>query len=195
MKFWWLFINFNFISSFFWHSFSHLRRNWKKLKFLKSHQNFSFWPIFKNSGSKWAEDQGLSKKNKKKFLRGSKGVKKIKKSKNCVIWSQILRFFWFFWFFDPFRPSQIFFLLFFFESPWSSAHFGPEFLKIGQKLKFWWLFKDFNLFSPLSGRILTRPVGVPISDFFFLKVHVFSYPKIYISQNRIFIHFFIQEPP
>ena len=39
------------------------------------------------------------------------------------------------------------FIFFFFESPWSSAPFGPEFLKIGQKLKFWWLFKNFNFFE------------------------------------------------
>ena len=90
LKFWWLFIDFNFFSSFFWHSFSHLRRNSKNLKSLKSHQNFSFWPIFKNSGPKCAEDHGLSKKNLKKILRGSKGVKKIKKSKK--LWNLTTNF-------------------------------------------------------------------------------------------------------
>ena len=42
----------------------------------------------------------------------------------------------------------------FFESPWSLLQNDIKFLNLGQKLKFWWIFKNFNFFHIFSSKIL-----------------------------------------
>ena len=113
-----------------WVSFSHLRRNSTKLKSLKSHQNFSFWPIFKNSGPKCAEDQGLWEKTYFFFWDSLKGSKILKNQKNCPE-------FWVFGFFCLFWTPPNFFFSFF--------------LKYMSRRKFW--------YTTFENRIKTKVAG------------------------------------
>ena len=82
-------------------------------------------------------------------------------------------------------PTPLIFFLFFSECPWFSKHFGSEFVKIRQKLKFWWLFKNFNFFEFLLIIILLNKKKLEISSNIkkFTKISVFAGFSKTFNQN------------
>ena len=127
--------------------------------------------------------RALRKNSQKFFWDSLKGSKILKNQKNCPE-------FWVFGFFCLFWTPPNFFFSFF--------------LKYMSRRKFWYTTFENRIKTKVAGTFwvfdtcrpyFDPPVGVPISDFFFLKVHVFSYPKIHKSQNQIFDHFLRPRAP